>query len=184
MRGRVVIFTATEIEGVCLIDVEPIVDDRGFFARAWCRDEFAARGLFGEIAQASIAFTAARGTLRGLHCQLPPHEETKLVRCTRGAAFVVAVDLRPDSPTHARWVGAELTMENRRMLYVPKGCAQGYQTLVDDTEMLYQMSVSYKPEAAGGVRYDDPAFSIPWPLEVRMLSSKDRAWPMYEVACR
>jgi dTDP-4-dehydrorhamnose 3,5-epimerase len=174
------IFTPLEIDGAYAIDVEPLHDDRGFFARSWCCEEFARRGLAAEVKQTNIAYTLRRGTLRGLHYQAAPYQEAKLVRCTRGAAYVVALDLRPHSASFARWVGAELTAENRRSLYVPRGCAQGYQTLADDTEVFYQMSQSYVPEAGRGVRFDDPMFSVHWPLEVAVISDKDRTWPDYD----
>ena len=171
------IFAKTEVDGAYLVDLERLEDDRGFFARSWCRREFAAQGLVVDLAQANVAFTRRRGTLRGLHYQIAPHEEAKLVRCTRGAAYVVAVDLRPDSPSRTRWIGVELTAESRRALYVPPGCAQGYQTLEDDTEAFYQMSTFYAPDAARGLRFDDPFFKIHWPLPVSVISERDRAWP-------
>src|SRR5262245_48642463 len=133
-------FTPTEIAGVFVIDIEPIPDERGFFARSWCSEEFQKHGLTEALAQSSIAWSPRRGTLRGLHYLATPEQEAKLVRATRGAAFVVAADIRRDSASHGRWIGVELTADNRRSLYVPPGCAQGYQTLMDDTEMLYQMS--------------------------------------------
>lgn len=172
-------FTPTEITGAWLIDVERLTDDRGFFARLWCEREFAAHGCIRPPVQASIAFSERRGTLRGLHYQRVPHEEAKWVRATSGAAYVVAVDLRHDSPSYRRWIGVELSAENRRTLYVPPGCAQGYQTLIDGTEMLYQMSEFYEPAAARGVRYDDPGFAVRWPLPVTIISEKDRRWPNY-----
>ena len=172
-------FTATEIAGAWLIDVERSTDERGFFARVWCQREFAAHGYGQPPVQASIAYSERRGTLRGLHYQRAPHQEAKLVRATRGAAYVVAVDLRHTSPSYRRWIGVELSAENRRSIYVPPGCAQGYQTLTDDTEMLYQMSEFYEPSSARGVRYDDPGFAIRWPLDVTLISDKDRHWPTY-----
>jgi len=172
-------FSKAKLEGSYLVDLEPIVDERGFFARAWCQREFAARAAVVELAQVNMAFTRRRGTLRGLHYQEHPFEEAKLVRCIRGAAHVVAVDLRPDSPTYLGWEGVDLTADNRRALYVPQGCAQGYQTLVDDTELLYQMSQFYTPSAARGVRYDDPAFGIEWPLDIAMISKADGSWAPY-----
>lgn len=172
-------FHETNIAGAWLIDIDRLADERGFFARAWCQQEFAARGCGGPFVQTNLAFTSLRGTLRGLHFQLAPHEEGKLVRATRGAAYVVALDLRAHSPTSRRWCAAELTSDNRRMLYVPPGCAQGYQTLVDETEMFYQMSAYYEPTAARGMRYDDPAFDISWPLAVASISARDRSWPDY-----
>jgi dTDP-4-dehydrorhamnose 3,5-epimerase len=175
------IFLPTEIEGAHLIDLEPIMDDRGFFARSWCQREFLRRGLVACVVQTNIAQTHERGTLRGLHYQAAPHAEAKLVRCTHGAAFVVAVDLRRDSPSYLRWIGTELTAKNRRALYVPPDCAQGYQTLADQTEVFYQMSEFYVPEAARGLRYDDPAMGINWPLEARNLSPRDRTWPPFRI---
>ena len=172
-------FCKTTIDGAWMIDVEPLTDDRGLFARAWCEQEIAEHGCGGQFVQANLAYTKLRGTLRGLHYQLAPHEEVKLVRATRGAAFVVALDLRHDSPSYRRWCAAELTADNRRMLHVPAGCAQGYQTLLDDTEMFYHMSMFYQPAAARGVRYDDPGFDIPWPLAVAAISERDRSWPDY-----
>lgn len=174
------IFTPTELDGAYVIDVEPREDERGFFARAWAQDEFAELGLSTEVVQANIAFNLRNGTLRGMHFQRDPHAEVKVVRCTRGALYDVIVDLRPSSPTHTRWIGVELTAENRRMLYVPKGFAHGYQTLADDTEAYYQVSAAYAPDAEGGVRWDDPAFGIDWPdPEPPVMSEKDRTWPDY-----
>lgn len=175
------IFTHTEIEGVVFVDIEPIGDHRGFFARSWCRREFAERSLADCVVQANVAFTPQCGTLRGLHYQAAPFPEAKLVRCVRGAAYVVAVDIRPDSPTFTHWVGVELTADNRRMLSVPPGCAQGYQTLAAETEMFYQVSAFYVPQAARGIRHDDPAFGIRWPLEVRNLSPRDASWPSFVI---
>ncbi|MCA9132985.1 MAG: dTDP-4-dehydrorhamnose 3,5-epimerase family protein [Planctomycetales bacterium] len=174
------LFTATEINGIWLVDLERRQDDRGFFARAWCAREFNELGLVASLSQLNLAYTRHRGTIRGLHFQRPPHAETKLVRCLRGAAWVVAVDTRRDSPTHQQYLGVELTQENRRLLYVPAGLAQGYQTLVDDTELLYHMSTHYVPEAAAGYRFDDPAFAIHWPQPRTLLSPRDRSWPDYQ----
>lgn len=165
-----------------LIEPETREDDRGFFARWWCRQEFTAHGLDTRIAQANVALNTQKGTLRGLHYQLPPREEVKLVRCTMGSMFDVALDLRPDSPTYLRWVGAELSADNRRMLYIPAGCAHGYQTLEHNSEMFYLTSDFYAPELARGVRYDDPAFGITWPLPVTRISAADRSWPDYSKA--
>lgn len=174
------IFTPTELDGAYVVDLEPRGDERGFFARAWAVAEFAAHGLSTEVVQANIAFNHRKGTLRGMHFQHAPHAEVKLVRCTRGALYDVIVDLRPSSPTHTRWIGVELTADNRRMLYVPEGFAHGYQTLADDTEAYYQVSAAYAPEAEGGVRWDDPAFAIEWPdPDPPVMSEKDRAWPDY-----
>jgi dTDP-4-dehydrorhamnose 3,5-epimerase len=172
------IFSPTRLEDAYLIDVEPKADERGFLARTFCEHEFAEQGLPMRIVQSSTIHTARSHTLRGLHYQEAPHREVKLVRCTRGSIFLVMVDLRPDSETRYEWVGVELSAENERLAYVPEGFAQGYQTLEDDTEVLYQMSHEYVPESARGVRWDDPAFGIEWPLaENRLISERDRAWP-------
>jgi dTDP-4-dehydrorhamnose 3,5-epimerase len=173
-------FTETKVAGAFLIEPEPVADERGFFARTWCREEFAEHGLNPELAQANISFNHRRGTLRGLHLQAHPHQEAKLVRCTRGAIFDVAVDLRPDSMTYLAWFGAELTDANRSMLYVPEGCAHGFLTLTDATEVAYQMSAPYAPAAARGVRWDDPAFGIDWPGEVLVINERDRRYPDHD----
>lgn len=175
-------FTPTDIAGAYEIDIEPRADDRGFFARVWCREEFAKHSLATDFVQASVARSHRLGTLRGLHFQAAPHEEAKLVRCTRGAAYVVVADIRTGSPSFGRWIGVELTEENHRLLYVPPGCAQGYQTLADETEMFYQMSTPYVPTVGRGVRYDDPLFSIRWPLTIAAISDADRSWPDFERA--
>jgi dTDP-4-dehydrorhamnose 3,5-epimerase len=173
------IFTETKLPGVYLIDIEKREDQRGFFARAWCQKEFEAHGLTPRVAQANISFNKYKGTLRGLHYQVVPYAETKLVRCTRGAIYDVIIDLRPDSPTYMQWLGVELTAENYKMLYVPEEFAHGFQTLTDNTEVIYQVSQFYTPEAEGGLRYNDPAFGIEWPLEVQVISDKDKSWPDY-----
>ena len=174
------IFTPTRLEGAFVIDVERRGDERGHLARTYCEREFAAHGLITRFVQASTIYSPRRHTLRGLHYQRAPHAEVKLVRCTRGAARVTIVDLRPGSPTHREWLAVELTPDNGRQVYVPTGFAQGYQTLCDDTEVAYQMSHEYVPEAATGVRWDDPAFGIEWPpAEERVISVRDRAWPDY-----
>jgi len=173
------IFTELNLKGAFTIDLEPRHDARGFFSRTFCQEEFAEHGLKTVIAQCNLSYNYQRGTLRGLHYQLPPATEAKLIRCVRGAIRSIIVDLRPDSPTYLLWDAAELTAENGRRLYVPEGCAQGYQTLVDDTEMCYQTSQFYAPESARGVRYDDPAFGIRWPLAVTSISDADRSWPDY-----
>ena len=172
-------FVETALKGAYLVRPRRIEDDRGFFARAWCRDEFAGHLLNPSIAQLNVAFSRRKGTLRGLHHQHEPHAEAKLVRCTRGAVYDVIVDLRADSPTRGQWFGAELTADNGTMLYVPEGFAHGYQTLADDTEIYYLTSVPYAPEAASGVRYDDEGFGIKWPLPVAVISHADRTWPDY-----
>jgi dTDP-4-dehydrorhamnose 3,5-epimerase len=172
------IFTPTAIEDAVIIDVERREDERGFLARVFCEREFAERGLATRFVQASTIYSAKRDTLRGLHYQQSPHSEVKLVRCTRGGAHVVIVDLRKESPTYRKWIGVDLTPRNGRLLYVPEGFAQGYQTLDDDTEVAYHMSHDYVPDAARGVRWDDPAFGIDWPAaERRIVSDRDRSWP-------
>jgi dTDP-4-dehydrorhamnose 3,5-epimerase len=177
------IFTRTKLRDAVIIDIEPRGDERGFLARVFCEREFAEHGLAIRFVQGSTIHTPLKDTLRGLHFQEAPHAENKLVRCTRGAVFVVMVDLRPESPSYLEWLGVELTADNRRMLYVPEGFAQGYQTLVDDCEVVYQMTHEYGPEAASGVRWDDPAFGIEWPPAAeRLISERDRAWPSYRVS--
>lgn len=170
-------FIETPLAGAFVIDIEPMHDERGFFARTWCRQEFAAHGLHTATEQMSISFNRRKGTLRGMHFQMPPHEETKLVQCVRGSIYDVIVDLRKTSVTFAKWFGIELTSENRRMLYIPQGFAHGFLTLEDDAEVSYRMSQKYVPEAARGFRWNDPAFGIVWPEEVEMISERDRRYP-------
>ena len=170
-------FTPTELPGAFLVEIEPIEDERGFFARAWDGEAFAAHGLDPALAQCNISFNRRKGTLRGMHYQVAPHGEAKLVRCTMGALLDVIVDLRPDSPTFLRHVGVELSAANRRALFVPAGLAHGFQTLVDETEVFYQMSRAFVPGAGRGVRWDDPAFGIAWPEDERIISERDRLWP-------
>ena len=167
------LFTKTKLEGVFIIEPELIEDERGFFACSWSQSEFQQQGLNPRFVQSNISFNKKRGTLRGLHFQEKPHEETKLVRCTRGAMYDVAIDIRPDSPARYQWSAVELTADNRRMLYIPEGFAHGYQTLTDDTEISYQMSEFYHPESARGLRWDDPALGIEWPLPVAVMSKRD-----------
>jgi len=175
------IFTPTRLRDAYLIDVERHADERGFLARTFCEREFADHGAPMRIVQSSTIHSPRRNTLRGLHYQEPPHREIKLVRCTRGSIFLAMVDLRPDSSTRNGWLGVELTARNERLAYVPEGFAQGYQTLEDDTEVLYQMSHHYVPDAARGVRWDDPAFGIDWPsAEERIISKRDCAWPLFD----
>jgi dTDP-4-dehydrorhamnose 3,5-epimerase len=176
------IFTRTRVHEAYVIDLERRTDERGFFARAWCEKEFAAHGLAPRLAQVNVSFNARKRTLRGMHYQASPCAEAKVVSCTGGALYDVVLDLRPESPTYLRWDAVELTAGNRRMLYVPEGCAHGFQTLADDTVVLYFMSEFYSAEHARGVRYDDPAFGIRWPLSVGTISEKDLTWPDYE-AC-
>lgn len=171
------IFTATGIEGAFVIDVERKEDERGFFARTWDGDELRAYGLEANIVQSSISYNARRATLRGMHFQRSPHEETKLVRCTAGAIHDVLVDLRPASPTHRKWIALELSADNRRTLYVPRGVAHGFLTLTDASEVLYLIGTAYVAEASAGVRWDDPAFAIEWPFAPEVISERDRTWP-------
>ena len=170
-------FLPTQLEGACVIELDRLEDERGFFARSFCRDEFAVHGLEPGFVQCNISFNAQRGTLRGMHFQANPYEEAKLVRCTRGAIFDVIADIRKHSDTYRRWIGVELTAENRRMLYVPKGFAHGFQTLEDASEVFYQMSDMFRPEASRGVRWDDPAFGIKWPLPDPTVSARDGGYP-------
>jgi len=169
-------FEELPISGAYQIEPDRIEDERGFFARTWSREDLAAHNLVTELAQCSVSFNRRKGTLRGMHYQVAPHEETKIVRCTMGALWDVIVDLRPGSPTRGQWTAAELTAENRRQLYIPAGCAHGFQTLSDDTEVLYLISEVYHPESARGVRWDDPKLGIAWPLPVSVMSDRDRAF--------
>lgn len=171
-------FTETAIPGAWIIDLAPHTDDRGWFARAWCTNEFADHGIEFAPLQANVGASTRAGTIRGLHYQAAPHQEAKLMRCTRGAIFDVLVDLRPGSRTYGRWTGVELTDQNRRTLYVPPLCAHGYQTVADGTEILYLTSAVYAPDAVRGVRYDDPSVAIRWPLPPSDVSPQDRAWPL------
>ena len=173
-------FEATKIPGVVVVEPDLLGDERGFFARVWCRRDFADHGLRAELAQCSLSWNRRKGTLRGMHLQLAPHAEAKLVRVTRGAVFDVAVDLRPDSPTFRRWFGCELTEANRRMLYIAEGLAHGFLTLAEGTEVVYQISEFHHPEAARGVRWDDPAFAIDWPGRPVVISERDRSYPDFE----
>ena len=172
-------FEATELEGAWLIGLDPASDQRGFFARTFCAREFAEQGLETAFVQHSTSFSTTRGTLRGMHFQHKPADEVKVVSCVRGAIYDVIVDLRKHSPTYRRWQGFELSADNRRRLYIPAGYAHGFQTLSDDAEVEYLISEFYAPGSATGVRYDDPAFAISWPLPVTVISEKDRAWPDY-----
>lgn len=172
----------TELPGVFLVEPELLTDDRGAFARTFCVDEFASAGIDFEVVQANISFNKYSGTLRGMHFQQAPHAEAKVVRCTSGALYDVVVDLRPDSSTYCQWISAELNADNRKALFIPEGCAHGFQTLLDNTEVDYLMSGRYVPEAASGVRFDDPAFGIEWPLPVSSVSDRDRHWPDFDVA--
>jgi dTDP-4-dehydrorhamnose 3,5-epimerase len=175
------IFTETALAGAFLIDLEPRADPRGFFARAFCQEEFRAHGLNPVIAQASVAFNHKRGTLRGMHFQFPPSAETKVVRATRGGVLDIIVDLRPESATYLRHVAVELTEDNRRALYVPERFAHGYQTLCDKTEASYQMGEFHKPGSEGGLLYNDPRLGLSWPLPAAAISEKDEKWPLLDL---
>ncbi len=173
------IFQETKLKGAYIVDINRIEDERGFFARGWCKKEFSAEGLVDRIVQTNISFNKTKGTLRGMHYQRAPYEEVKLVRCVAGAIFDVIVDLRLESPTYKQWIGVELTSANHRMLYVPENFAHGFQTLEDDTEVTYHVSQFYTPEAEKGLRYNDPSIAIEWPLAVEILSPKDSSWADY-----
>jgi len=174
------VFEETQLKGAFVIDLKKREDERGFFARTWCRKEFEDHGLNGDLVQSNLSFNTRKGTLRGLHYQVSPYAESKLVRCTKGAICDVIIDLRSSSPTFRHWFGVELTENNYRMLYVPEGFAHGYQTLQDHTEVIYHVSQCYVPNAEYGIRWDDPSFEIEWPMtEGRTISPKDQMWPNY-----
>ena len=173
-------FTDSHIDGVYLIDLEPRGDDRGFFARMFCQDEFAQHGLNTVFVQANTSFSAVKGTLRGMHYQRPPHAEAKLVKCVRGALYDVVLDLREGSATFGQYQSFELTAENRSMVYIPEGCAHGFMTMEDNAEIMYLVSASYAPDAEAGVRYDDPHFNIKWPMSPVEISAKDRHYPDFD----
>jgi len=173
------IFNPTPLGGAYVVEIEKMRDERGFFARSYCVEEFAAHGLEPLGVQCNISHNARMGTLRGMHLQEPPNAEAKLVRCTRGALFDVIIDLRPEAPTYCQWFGIDLTADNYSMLYVPRGCAHGFQTLEDHTEVCYQMSRAYSAQGARGVRWDDPLFLIKWPLPVTSISERDQSYPEF-----
>lgn len=173
-------FIATELGNACIVEPEPHKDDRGLFARTYCAREFRDHGLVDVFVQCNTSWNASKGTIRGLHYQLPPSSEVKLVRCTAGSLWDVIVDLRPDSPTYLKHVGVELTAANRRALYVPAMFAHGFQTLEDETEVFYQMSEFYAPHSARGLRHDDPRLGIRWPLPVASISENDQAWELLQ----
>ena len=175
--GAVVIFRETSLAGAFVIEPEKREDERGFFARTFCREEFAMRGLNTEVVQCNVSFNKRKGTLRGMHYQVPPFAEAKLIRCTAGAIFDVIIDLRESSETFRRHFAVELCASTGRMLYIPEGFAHGFQTLLDDTEVFYQMSQAYAPQCARGVRWNDPAFGIEWPLAERTMHERDRNYP-------
>lgn len=171
------IFIEIKLKGAFIIEPERLEDERGFFARSWCRREFESHGLNPNLVQCNTSFNKKRATLRGMHYQAAPYEEAKLVRCTMGAIYDVIIDLRSDSPTYGQWFGTELTAENRKMIYVPESFAHGSLTLQDNTEVFYQMSEFYVAECSGGIRWNDPAFGIIWPVAVAVISEKDRQYP-------
>lgn len=172
------IFTECPLTGAYVIDLQPAVDERGFFARTFCAQEFAAYNLATHWVQCNTSLTREKGSMRGLHFQAEPHSEAKLIRCTRGAVFDVAIDIRPKSPTFKRWFAVELTADNRRMFYIPTGFAHGFQTLADESELFYQMSAFYHPESARGIRWDDSDIAVAWPLDAAIVSDRDRELPL------
>ncbi|RPD94361.1 dTDP-4-dehydrorhamnose 3,5-epimerase [Aureibaculum marinum] len=174
------LFKETKLKGVYLIELEKINDKRGFFSRLWCKRELEELNLNANVVQSNISYNKKKGTLRGLHFQKAPYEETKYVRCTQGAIYDVVVDLRPDSPTYKQWLGIELSEKNETMLYVPEGFAHGYLALEDHSEVTYFVTQFYQPDAEGGVRYDDPGFQIEWPIPVTEISDKDKNRPDYK----
>jgi len=175
------IFTETKLKNAFVIEIQKFEDNRGFFGRTFCQNEFEKFGLNTNVRQANVSFNLKKGTLRGMHYQADPYGEVKLVRCTRGAIYDVIIDVRPDSATYKQWFGVELRADNYMMLYVPEGFAHGFQTLEDNTEVIYQVSQFYTPGSERGIRYDDPAFSIVWSVEVQVISDKDRNWPDYKL---
>jgi len=175
-------FDQTKLPGVFHLHIVPAADERGFFARTWCQEEFERHKLNTRVVQCSVSFNRQKGTLRGIHYQAPPFEECKIVRCTQGSIYDVIVDLRPASPTFRQWIGITLSAANREMVYIPEGFGHGFITLEDDTEVFYQMSEFYKPEAARGVRWDDPAFQVAWPAKPVVISERDRTYPDFRFA--
>ena len=169
------IFTETKLKGAYIVDIKRIEDDRGFFGRAWCQKEFEEMGLSANVVQSNLSSNKKKGTLRGMHFQVTPFAESKLVRCTRGALYDVIIDLRPASPTYMQWLGVELTADSFRMLYVPENFAHGFLTLEDNTDITYQVTQFYAPGAERGIRYNDPAFNIQWPIDPQIISEKDKA---------
>ena len=172
------VFKETRLKGAFIIELEKIVDGRGFFSRAWCQKEFQAHGLNPNVVQCNLSFNTSKGTLRGMHYQIAPHEEAKIVRCIRGKVYDVIIDLRPKSPTYLQWIGVELSAENRKMLYVPENFAHGYLTLADNTELFYQVSHFYSPESESGIRWNDRTVNIKWPqTNGLIITDKDKNWP-------
>jgi len=180
LTGSEMIFTETTIGGAFIVDLERMEDERGFFARSFCREEFQVHGLKTEIAQSNVSFNVKRGTLRGMHLQIAPCAEAKLVRCTRGAVHDVIIDLRPDTPTFCKWIAVRMTENDGRAVYIPEGVAHGFQTLDDNTELFYQMFTPYVPEWQRGVRWDDPTFRIVWPIPNPTISERDRNYPLFD----
>lgn len=177
-----IIFRETKLKGAFVIEPERFEDQRGFFARSFSQQEFLALGLKAQFVEAGISFNLRKHTVRGMHFQAPPHEQAKLLRCTRGSIFDALIDLRPESPTYMQWFAQELTARNRLMLYIPEGCAHGFQTLEDETEVFYQLSTRYAPTSERGVRWNDPVFDIPWPAtEGVIVNERDRTYPDFEI---
>ena len=176
------IFTETELKGAFILDIKKMEDERGFFGRSWCKREMEEHGLNGNVVQTNVSFNKVKGTFRGMHFQRAPHQETKLVRCTRGAILDVIIDLSPSSPTYKKWIGVELTEQNHRMLYVPEDFGHGFVTLEDNTEVTYQVTQFYTPGAEGGLRWNDPAFGIQLPVTPTVISAKDAAWADFDEA--
>lgn len=172
-------FLETKLKGAYIIEIEPISDQRGFFARSWCQQEFRDRGLNPNLVQCNVSFNHKKGTLRGMHYQIAPHEEAKLVRCTQGSIYDVIVDLRINSDTFRNWIAVELSATNHQMLYIPEGFAHGFQTLEDNTEVFYQMAEFFHSESAQGIRWDDPAFDIKWLIDSKVISQKDLSYPLW-----
>ncbi|MDD1710851.1 MAG: dTDP-4-dehydrorhamnose 3,5-epimerase [Methanoregulaceae archaeon] len=175
------IFTETKLKGAYVLGIEKLEDERGFFARSWCRREFEKHGLNPQLVQCNISFNSHKGTMRGMHYQVKPYEEAKLIRCTTGSIYDVIVDIRPHSPSYKQYLGIALTPENHKMLYVPEGFAHGFLTLEDNTEVFYQMSEFYAPDHARGFRWNDPVFGIEWPANVQVISDRDRDYPDFNV---
>ncbi|MDH5629980.1 MAG: dTDP-4-dehydrorhamnose 3,5-epimerase [Gammaproteobacteria bacterium] len=174
-------FTETSLKGAFVIEPDRIEDERGYFARSYCQSEFSKQGINLDIKQSNISFNKDKGTLRGMHYQEKPHEEAKLVRCTRGSIYDVIIDLRPDSATFKQWFSVELNQKNNKILYIPEGFAHGFQTLQDNSEVFYEMFEFYSPESAKGVRWNDPAFDITWPDKQCVISEKDRSYPDFSI---
>jgi dTDP-4-dehydrorhamnose 3,5-epimerase len=181
MRTENMNFIETPLEKVFVLELNRFEDERGFFARSWCREEFESRGLNPNLAQCSISFNRKKGTLRGMHYQIKPYEEAKLVRCTMGAIYDVVIDLRPGSPTIKKWFAVELSAKNHKTLYIPEGLAHGFVTLEDNSEVFYQISELYHPECSKGVRWDDPAFAIKWPTTPKIIAARDSGYEDFEV---